>query len=116
MSKEVVLPSGAKATIKDAKTLKVKDRNKVYASAATGEGIMQAIGLIDGIIAISVEAWSFDLILPSIKIESLGELDLADYDALKTASEEAQNVLFPALAKTIEAEQDPKALIENSND
>ena len=116
MSKELTLPSGATVVLRDAKTLKVKDRNKVYEAASNGEGIMQAIGLIDGLIAILIESWSFDLILPSIKIETLGELDIGDYDALQKETEETQKIIFPALAKTVEAEQDPKAPTANSKD
>jgi hypothetical protein len=63
-----------------------------------------------------VEDWSFDLVIPSIKSEILGELDVADYDALTEEAKIALEVLFPKTSKTLEAEADPKAPTDNSND
>ena len=116
MSEQVTLPSGATATLRDPNTLKVKDRKKIFANANGQEGIMQAMSLTDGIIACLVTEWSFDLIPPSIKIESLDELSMADYDALSEHAAKAQEVLFPNVAKTLETEADPKADTANSKD
>jgi hypothetical protein len=55
------------------------------------------------------------LVIPSVKIDTLGELEMRDYDALVDATKEAQSYLFPSLAETTENENDPKAITENSN-
>jgi hypothetical protein len=115
-TKTITLPSGATVVLKDPTTLRVKDRKKVYRNANGEEGIMQAISLIDGLIAIMVESWSLDLIIPSIKIESIDEMEMADYDALTEEAQIAQKTLFPSLAKTDEAEADPKVPTANSKD
>jgi hypothetical protein len=116
MAEKVTLPSGATVTLRDPKELRVKDRTKIYANANHQEGILQAISLTDGLIAALVEEWSFDLIPPSIKIESLGELEMADYDTLAEHAAKAQSIIFPTLSKTPENEADPKATTANSND
>jgi hypothetical protein len=116
MSKQIKLPSGATATLKDPKTLKVKDRKRVLrASEVDGGDLSKAMALSDSLIAMLVEDWSFDLIIPSVKLDTLDELDMADYDALVEMTKEAQEVLFPSLAKTDETENDPKATTADSN-
>jgi hypothetical protein len=115
MSQVVKLPSGATAKLRDPSTLRVKDRKKVFTAANGQEGILQALSLTDGLIACLVEEWSFDLIPPAIKIESLDELEMADYDALAEHAQKAQEVIFPSVAKTKENEADPKADTANSN-
>lgn len=96
MSKEVKLPSGNTVVIKDPKTLKVKDRDKVFeAMDSEAVNFKTAINLIKTTLAVLIESWSFDLILPSVKIETLGELDLSDYDELAKEAEAAQKILFP---------------------
>ena len=82
MSKAITLPSGATVTLRDPKSLRQKDRTKVYQAASNAEGIMQGVSMIDGLIAVLVESWSFDLIIPSVHLPSLGELEIPDYDAL----------------------------------
>lgn len=116
MNKEIKLPSGATVVFRDPKTLRVKDRNKIYEAAGDGDGgIMQAIKLSNGMLSVLIESWSFDLLIPSLNIDSLGEMELADYDALQEHSLEAQKTIFPNLGKTVENEQDPKADTANSN-
>jgi len=114
-NKKITLPSGATAELRDPSTLRVKDRKKVYRNASGEEGIMQAISMIDGLIAIMVDSWSFDLLIPSVKIEILDELEMADYDFLAKEAETAQAFLFPKLEQTEEAEADPKAPTADSN-
>jgi hypothetical protein len=114
--KKITLPSGATVTLRDPLELRVKDRKKIYANAGKAdEGIMQALSLTDGLIAVLVEDWSFDLIIPSIKIESIDELEMADYDFLVDETKDAQKVLFPSLAKTEANEKDAESPLENSN-
>jgi hypothetical protein len=117
MSKKITLPSGATAVLKDPSKLRVKDRKRVMKTAETeGGDLSRAMALTDALIAMLVEEWSFDLIIPSIKIESLDELDMKDYDYLIEETKEAQKALFPSLAETVENEKDPKATTANSND
>lgn len=116
MTQKVTLPSGATVTLRDPNELRVKDRTKIYANANNQEGILQALSLTDGLIASLITEWSFDLIPPSIKIDSLGELTMADYDVLAQYALEAQKVIFPDISKTVESELDPKADTANSND
>lgn len=115
MSEKVTLPSGETATLRDASTLRVKDRKKIFSNANDKEGIMQALSLTDGLIACLVTEWSFDLLPPAVKIESLDELSMADYDFLAELAGKAQEILFPSLAKTPENEADPKVSTANSN-
>ena len=117
MSKVVTLPSGATVTLKDPSTLRVKDRKNVMKSAdnTVGGDLTKALALGDALIAMLVETWSFDLIPPAIKLDSLDELTMADYDALVEHTKDAQKHLFPNLAETPQSEADPKAPGENSN-
>jgi hypothetical protein len=116
--KTIKLPkSGAEVVLRDPTELRVKDRKKIYANASTqDEGIMQALSFTDGLIAVLVESWSLDLLLPSIKISILDELEMADYDYLVTQTKEAQEVLFPKLSQTEETEKDTESPFDNSND
>lgn len=113
MNKTITLPSGATVELKNPETLLKKDRDKVLAIANEQEGVMQAVAIQDGIIAVSVLSWSFDLIPPSIKITSLGELTPKDYQALITATADAQEYLFPILDAS--GADNPKADTANFN-
>ena len=114
--KKLELPSGAWAIFKDASTLRVKDRKKVLRAASAEEGLMQALSIVDGLIAVLVEEWSYDLMLPSVKINVLEELTMADYDVLAEEAGKAQKMLFPSLSKTEETEADPESPFDNAND
>ena len=115
MTTKITLPSGATVTIKDAATLRVKDRNRVIKAGdgLTGE-IAKGIAFSEALVSTIVEDWSFDLIIPSVKPESLEELEIADYDALVKASEEVSKVLFPALADTPENKKDSESPLGDS--
>lgn len=116
MSKKITLPSGATVTLKDPSTLRVRDRKAVIKSAEVEGGeLTKALALGDALIAMLVEDWSFDLLIPSIKMESIDELEMADYDFLVEKTKEAQKSLFPSIADTVENEKDPKADTANSN-
>ena len=110
---EIKLPSGNTAKLRDAKTMKQKDRAWVIADAKQDVDVAVGMSLMDKLIAVLVEEWSFDLIPPRVKIENLGELDIPDYDALFAEAEKVMPVLWPQLAKTVEAEADPKAPTDN---
>ena len=117
-SKTVTLPiSKAKVVLKDAATLKVKDRKKVFLNAAKAdEGIMQALSLTDGLLASIIESWDLDLPIPSIRINSLDEMEMADYDFLTEETKDVQKMLFPALNQTDATEKDSESPFGNSND
>jgi hypothetical protein len=115
MKTDITLPSGATVKLKDPSLLRVKDRKKVMKAGDSESGdLAKALALGDAIIAMLVEEWSFDLIIPSVKIDSLDELEVTDYDALVEATQDAQKVLFPSLSKSEANEADPKAITENS--
>ena len=117
MSKKVTLPSGATVTLKDPQNLRVKDRKRVLKSAEIeGGDLSRALALGDALIAMLVEDWSFDLIIPSVKIDTLDELEMKDYDFLVEETKEAQKFLFPNLSETEETAQDPKAPTVDSKD
>lgn len=116
MSNKITLPSGATVTLKDPKMLRVKDRKAVLKSSEVeGGDLSRALALGDALVGMMIEDWSFDLPIPSLKIDSLGELEMRDYDALVEATKDAQSYLFPSLAETTENETDPKATGANSN-
>ena len=110
MSNTIKLPSGNTVVLKDLSTLKVGDRKRVIKATDKQEGdLSKAMALGDSLIAMMIEEWSFDLILPSVRLETLDELSMADYDALTEATKDVQNALFPSLADTPANEADPKA-------
>lgn len=117
MSKKVTLPTGATVTLKDPSSLRVKDRKKVMRTADQTEGgdLSKALALGDALLAMLIEEWSFDLLIPSLKIESLDELEMKDYDYLVEQTKDAQKELFPTLSSSDQNESDPKAPTANSN-
>jgi len=116
MSKKLTLPSGASVTFRDPKTLRVKDRRRLMTTVDGVEGdLAKALALSDALISMLVEDWSFDLVIPSIKLESLDELEMADYDYLVEETKDAQKYLYPNLKETEETAKDPKASTANSN-
>ena len=116
MAKVITLPSGNTVKMREPETLLKKDRDKVLEVASESETqIMQAVAMQDGLIAVSVIEWSFDLIPPSIKISSLGELTLKDYEMLSAEALKAQDYLFPSLEANEANQDDPKADTANSN-
>lgn len=112
----IKLPSGGWAKLKDPTSLRVKDRNKVLRYAGKEEGLMQALSILDGLIALLIEEWSFEMPIPSIKIQSLGELTLPDYDTLSAEAQKAQETLFPKLTETEETKEDVESPFADSND
>lgn len=117
MSKSITLPSGNTVTLRDPKTLKHKDRRKVLEQGGKHDNqVMASLSMIDGIIAILVESWSLDLIIPSVHIDSLGELSMPDYDALAEEANKVQEILFPAVSRTTESERDENSPFAKSSD
>ena len=116
MSKIITLPSGATVKLRDPESLLIKDRNKVLSIANNEEGTMMGIALQNGLISIMVIEWSFDLIVPNIRLASLEELTPKDYDALLNEVVSAQDYLFPSITDTEVNQADPKANTANSVD
>lgn len=112
---KVTLPSGGWAVFKDPTTLRVKDRKKILKNANNEEGLMQALSIVDGLIACLIEEWSFESPIPAIKITTLEDLTMADYDVLAEEAGKAQKILFPSLAKTDESEKEVDSPFDNSN-
>jgi hypothetical protein len=115
MSKTITLPSGNTAVLRDPSTLRYKDRKKVIDAASGKEGASAIMAMSEAIVAILIESWSFDLIIPSVSINSLGELTNADMDALATEALAVQDVIFPSLSSTPETESNPDSPFANSN-
>ena len=111
MSKQISLPSGNSATLRDPASLTHGDRKKMFSAANTQEGLLQNLSMVDGLIAILVESWSFDLIIPSVHLASLDKLSIADYDALAKAALEAQETVFP----DFKDEKNPDSPLDKSN-
>ena len=117
MANKISLPSGATVTLKDPSTLKIRDRKKIIKASESESGEMsKAVALGDAILAMMIEDWSFDLLIPSIKIDSIDDLEPADYDALVKATEDASTYLFPKLQDTDENKADPTSPLDNSKD
>ena len=117
MSKEITLPSGATVRMRDPQSLLKKDRDKVSQIASEAKNdLMRAIAMQDGFIVVSVLEWSFDLVPPNIRLESLGELTPKDYDALAEEALKAAEFLFPSVDETKENIDNPKADTANSNE
>lgn len=116
MSKEHALPSGATVTLRDPLDLRQKDRDKIYPFLGDNKTVADAVNLGKILIGLMVESWTFDLLPPSVKLESLGELSIADYDKLSDLCEPALTALFPKLAPAENGVEDPKAITPNSAD
>jgi hypothetical protein len=117
-SKVITLPSGNKVTLKDPRELRQKDRVLIYKSNGdeSKSQLERGVGMIDTMIAVLISEWEFDLLPPSVNIDTLGDLSIDDYDVLQGEAEAAIPVLFPKLAKDLEAELDPLVRTGSSND
>lgn len=100
MSETFTLPSGNTVTLRDPKSIRQRDRKKLYEASNSLTGQLAAIAMTEAVVALSVEAWSFaTLSLPNFNIEVLGDLEIPDYDSLCEKATELIPVLFPATAK-----------------
>ena len=116
MSRKITLPSGATVNIKDASSLKVKDRNRIM-QAGDGElSAKKGIAIGNALLTTIIEDWSYEMLIPSVKEDSIEELPIPDYVALMKETESLTKDLFPEITETMENAQDPKAITEDSND
>jgi len=115
MSKKITLPSGATVTIKDALDLKVKDRNRIMIAGDNKTDAEKAIAIGNALLTAIIEDWSFDLLIPSVKADSIDELPIKDYVALMTETENLTKDLFPELEDTDTARLNPDSPLDSSN-
>jgi hypothetical protein len=115
MARKITLPSGATVTLKEAAELKVKDRNRIMVAGDEGSQAQKGIAIGNALLATIIQEWSYDLIIPSVKVESIEELSIPDYTALMKETENLTKELFPDINDTPESASDPKATTENSN-
>ena len=96
------LPSGGWAEIKDADTIKRKDRDKIVRGGKDSD----ELEALNAAIIQLVSGWSFG---PEVTVELLDELSIADTNALEAAVVET----LDALAPNFEPSPDPKAPTAN---
>jgi len=116
MSKKITLPSGATVTVKSANELKVRDRNRIMLAGDADSQAQKGIAISNALLAAVVEDWSFDLLIPSVKIDSIEELSIPDYTVLMKETDSLTAELFPNLNDTDENRLNPDSPLGNSND
>lgn len=95
-TERVTLPSGNWIQLRDAKTLRRGDKKKAMAMVSDTERVLQmAYEMTDGLLAVLIIDWSYQLPLPSASLESLNLLPIEDDEALMKAIEPARALVFP---------------------
>ena len=115
MPRKITLPSGAIVTIKDTSNLKVKDRNRLMLAGDGRTDAEKGISIGNALLSIVIEEWTYDLLIPSVKVETIEELPIKDYVALMKETDDLVKDLFPDLKDTDENRQNPDSPLENSN-
>jgi hypothetical protein len=100
MSKKITLTSGATISIKDASDLKVKDRNRIMRAGDKQSDAEKGIAIGNALLSTIIVEWSYDLMIPSVKEDSIEELPIKDYVELMKYTEDLTKDLFPDLADT----------------
>jgi hypothetical protein len=117
-TERITLPSGNWIQLKDAKTLRRGDKKRALAAVAgdTEKLMAMAYDMADGLLAVLVIDWSYDLPIPSQSLESLDLLPIEDDEALMKAIEPAQALVFPQPANPADPKQveDPASPTEPS--
>lgn len=92
-----VLPSGAWVQFKDPKTLRRGDKKRATAGVAADveRPLAMAYEMTDGILAVLIIDWSYDLPLPSKAPDSLDLLPIEDDQALMDLTEPVRKMLWP---------------------
>ena len=116
MSKKINLSSGATVTIKDAANLKVKDRNRIVLAGNGTSDAEKGIAIGNALLVTIIEDWYYDLMVPSVKEESIEELPIKDYVELMKHTEDLTKDLFPDLADTDKNRTNPDSPLEDSKD
>lgn len=95
-TERVTLSSGNWIQMRDAKTLRRGDKKKAMSAVTDTERVMKmAYDMTDGLLAVLIIDWSYELPLPSTSPESLELLPIEDDDALMKAIEPARALVFP---------------------
>lgn len=103
---EHVTPSGHKVVFKDPTTFSHGDRKRIMAGRAENNPYAG----MDAMLSAVITDWDYDLVIPSIKPETLDALSPADYDSLVAGTEPFMDILFPKLSEPAPGEVvDPKA-------
>jgi hypothetical protein len=113
MSRKITLPSGATVNLKEAAELKVKDRNRIMVAGDEDTQAKKGIAIGNALLAAIIEDWSFDLVIPSVKVDSIEELSIPDYTVLMKETENLTKELFPDLNDTAENKLNPDSPLEN---
>jgi hypothetical protein len=95
-TERVTLPSGNWIQLRDAKTLRRGDKKKAISLVTEMDKVVRmAYEMTDGLLAVMVMDWSYQLPLPSQSLESLDLLPIEDDEALMKAIEPARALVFP---------------------
>jgi hypothetical protein len=119
MSKIIKLPSGNTVTLKDRTDFTLKDRKYVLREVKQDElnDIGDMLNILERVAVVMIEEWSYDLVPPNIKPESLDGLKTSDIDAILREARQALPDLMPQLDGPADgAEPDPKVITPNSED
>jgi len=101
---EIKTPSGQSVTLKDADAITHGDRKLIMSIDEETGQIARGFKLMDNLLTVAITDWSYDLVIPSVKRESLDKLTPADYDAITDAAKPLMDALMPQQAKV----DDPK--------
>jgi len=113
MSKKITLKSGATVTLKDPSELKVKDRKALMLASNSDSQAERSIAIGDALLKIIIEDWSFNLLIPSVRAESIDELDIPDYLELMKHTGEMTEIIFPDFRDTDDNIKNPDSPKEN---
>ena len=95
-TERITLPSGNWIQLRDAKTLRRGDKKRAISMVTDTDKVVQmAYEMTDGLLAVLVMDWSYELPLPGTSLESLDLLPIEDDDALMKAIEPARLLVFP---------------------
>jgi len=75
----------------------------------------KGIAIGNALLAAIIEDWSFDLLVPSVKSDSIDELPIKDYVALMDETANVTKDLFPELADTDKNRLNPDSPLDSSN-
>jgi hypothetical protein len=118
MATVIKLPSGNTVTVKDEKEYSLKDRKFVFNNLKQDDldNISDMMDVLERVVVVSVTEWSFDLIPPNIKADSMETLNLQDVDVLFRHAKNSLRFLMPNLNDEADGSLDPKVTTPNSDD
>jgi hypothetical protein len=88
--------AGSWVQLRDPRTLKSGDKRRVLRTVRDNADAGElALGMLDAIATVAVEAWSLALPVPASDVKVLDLMEIADYDRLCELLGPTQDVLFP---------------------